>query len=191
MKDASKNYKASYFFIFFTVVFIGAVVILVPVISTVSAYPQKSNHIVITDGLIYMRGEDSPYSGRVLDTLENKILEYDVVNGLKNGEFKISTFSGNNSVYGFIKNNKNVGIWKYFYEDGNLESIGGFHEDKPMGKWKWFYQNGNLKSVGIYILGQHEGRWMNYDDEGFLVSIINYTKGEIIREIKFGKPKKV
>jgi hypothetical protein len=191
MRAASENYKASYFFIFITVVFIGAIVILVPVVSTVSANTHKSNHFVINDGLIYMLGEDSPYSGRVLDTLENKILEYDVVNGLKHGEFIISTLDGNNSVYGFIENNKNVGVWKYFYENGNLESTGGFQDDKPMGKWTWYYQNGKLKSEGIYILGLSEGRWMNYDSEGFLVSIINYSKGEIVRELKFSKPKKV
>lgn len=191
MKDASENYKASYFFIFISVVFIGAVVILVPVISLTSSNNTKSNHIVITDGLIYMHGEDSPYNGRVLDTLENKIIEYDVVNGLKHGEFKICTLNGNYSVYGFVEKNKNVGVWKYFYENGKLESIGGFQDDKPMGKWTWYYQNGKLKSEGIYILGQPEGRWITYDSEGFLVSIIHYIKGEVISEIKLSKPKMV
>jgi antitoxin component YwqK of YwqJK toxin-antitoxin module len=191
MKNASESYKASYFFIFISVVFIGAVVIIVPVISNISPASYKSSHIVISDGLIYKLGEDLPYSGRVLDTLENKILEYDVVNGLKNGEFKISTIDGTNSVYGFIENNKNVGVWKYFYENGNLESIGGFQDDKPMGKWTWYYQNGKLKSEGIYILGQPDGKWLNFDNEGYLVSIIHYLKGEIIGELKFSKPKKV
>lgn len=191
MAAALQNYKASYFFIFITVIFIGAIVIIVPVLSNVSSNAPKSKNIVINDGLIYLLGDSSPYSGRVLDTLENKIIEYDVVNGLKNGEFKISTLDGNNFVYGFIENNKNVGTWKYYYENGMIESTGGFQDDKPMGKWLWYHQNGKLKSEGIYILGQPHGRWLNYDIEGFLLSIIYYEKGDIVRELKFSKPKKV
>ena len=191
MKDASENYKTSYFFIFITVVFIAAVIIIVPLISQVSSHNKILRHIVVTDGLIYMRGEDSPYNGRILDTLENKIVQYDVVNGLKHGQFIISTLSGNFSVSGYVERNKNVGTWKYFYEDGSLESTGGFNNDKANGKWTWYYQNGKIKSEGNYIQGVPEGRWKNYDENGFPSSFIFYIKGEVISEIKVTKPKMV
>ena len=56
----------------------------------------------------------SPYTGHINDTLENKIIGYDVVNGLKHGEFLISTLEGNFSVTGFVENNKNVGTGNIF-----------------------------------------------------------------------------
>ncbi|MFI5236926.1 MAG: toxin-antitoxin system YwqK family antitoxin [Ignavibacteriales bacterium] len=190
MKDASKNYKASYLFIFLTVLFIASAIIITPLLSR-ETKDDGSSHIVLNDGLIYMQGENSPYNGRVLDTLENKIIQYDVVNGLKHGEFIISTLNGKFNVCGFLEKNKNVGNWKYYYENGTLESTGSFKDDKANGKWTWYYQNGSVKSEGVFILGLREGKWINFDEQGFPISIIHYLRGETIDEIQISKPKMV
>lgn len=191
MEDASNGYKVPIIFILMSVVFISAVVVSVPLISKIPSKDSKSFHIYVQDGLIFKRGENAPYTGQVLDTIENKIIAYEVVNGLKNGQFSISNLHGNFTVSGYVENNKNVGTWKYFYDDGLLESIGSFKDDKPHGNWRWFYKNGKVKSEGNYLLGKPEGIWIKYDEKGNLNLMINYSDGEIVSEVKFHIPQSV
>lgn len=148
---------------------------------------RSTHYIYIEEGLIYKEGEEAPFTGRILDTLENQILEYEVEKGLKNGEFCLTSTSGKIAVYGSLKNNKNTGKWKYFYGSGKLESMGGFREDKPQGKWTWFYENGTVKEEGYYIEGYKIGRWSTYAATGAPTSVITYSKGEIVNEIKYSK----
>lgn len=191
MKLGSESYKADLNFIILTLIIISAILFIFLLKSTAWKY-HYSHDIVITDGVIYRSGESSPFTGRILDTLNNKIIvEYDVVNGLKNGEFFLSTLNGNFTVYGFMNNNKNVGTWQYFYESGQLESTGDFNNDEPIGKWIWYYQNGVKKCEGIYLKGQPEGRWVKFDEQSNPSMIINYERGEVVSEVKINKPKMV
>jgi len=184
----SKNKRANSYLIFieiFIIVILTAFLFYKPSVS----HNFSKRIIVIDDGLIYQKGESHPFTGRILDTLNKKIIiEYDVVNGLKNGEFFLSNLDGIYTVYGFINNNKNVGTWQYYYDDGQLECTGNFNDDKPTGKWAWYYQNGVKKSEGIYIKGKPEGKWIQYDKFGYPNLIINYQAGELLSIVKIDKP---
>lgn len=147
----------------------------------------SSHNIYIEDGLIYKEGEENPFTGRILDTLDNKIIEYDVVNGLKNGEFVVTSLNNKSAVYGFIENNKNVGKWSYFFRNGNLESEGKFKDDKPHGKWVWYYESGNVKTIGYYINGLEVGRWKTFDEMGSVINLVTYIDGEVVNEVKSAK----
>ena len=148
-------------------------------------YYTNQNIVIKEDGLIYKVGRDNPYTGRIIDTLHNKIIEYDVVNGMKNGEFRLSSEEGIVSVYGSIKDNRNIGKWKYFYPNGQLESVGNFNFDNPHGKWVWYYYNGNIKETGTFFNGDKAGTWYSYSLSGTLLSITLFDEGEKINEIKF------
>ncbi len=143
------------------------------------------------DGLIYKIGRDNPFTGRIIDTLHNKIMEYDVVNGVKNGEFILSSYEGIPSIYGSIKDNRNTGEWKYYYPNGQLESIGNFNYDNPHGKWVWYYYDGNIKETGTFLNGIKTGTWHSYSWDGILLSITMYDEGEKINEIKFNPNRSV
>ena len=146
----------------------------------------SDQHIEIKeDGLIYKVGQSLPFTGRVIDTLENNVLEYDVINGLKSGEFRVSSVEGITSVYGFIKDNLNDGKWKYFYANGQVESTGSFQDDSPEGKWSWYYSNGNIKETGTYFEGKKTGRWFNYNEEGILTKMTYYNSDELVNELKY------
>jgi antitoxin component YwqK of YwqJK toxin-antitoxin module len=188
MDDTISGYKVPFLFILVSVLFVSAVVIITPIISTVYTIDEASFRIVVRSGLIYKLGEDSPYSGRIIDTLESKIIKYDVLDGLKNGEFSISTLEGNFSVRGYVEKNKNVGSWEYYYDDGRLESVGSFEDDKPQGNWIWYYKSGKVKSKGNYLSGKAEGSWFKYDERGNLKLMIYYSNGEIVNEVKFILP---
>ena len=148
---------------------------------------HSTHNIYTEEGLIYKEGEEAPFTGRILDTLDTKIIEYEVRNGLKNGEFCLTSTSGKVAVYGLLKNNKNAGKWKYFYGSGKLESMGGFRDDKPQGKWTWFYENGTVKEEGYFVEGYKIGKWSTYAATGAPTYVITYNKGEKINEIKYSK----
>ena len=154
-------------------------------------YYTNQNIVIKEDGLIYKIGQEDPYTGRIIDTLQNKVIEYDVLNGMKNGEFILSSYEGIPSIYGSIKDNRNTGVWKYFYPNGQLESIGNFNYDNPYGKWKWYYYDGSIKETGTFLNGNKTGSWYRYSWEGILLSITMYDEGELINEIKFIPTKNV
>lgn len=146
-----------------------------------------STYIHIQDGLIYKQGNSDPYTGRILDTLENRIIEYDVVNGMKSGEFCLLSISGEFAVHGYLENNKNVGSWRYFFSNGNIESQGNFKNDRPHGNWNWYYENGKIKTVGFYIDGREEGTWKYFDENGLITSVTFYRNGNIQSEVVVAK----
>jgi len=148
-------------------------------------YYSDQNIEIKEDGLIYKIGQDDPYTGRIIDTLQNNVIEYDVLNGMKNGEFRLSSMEGIVSMYGSIENNRNIGEWKYYYPNGQLESAGNFSYDNPHGKWIWYFSNGSIKEKGTFLSGNKTGIWYRYSWEGVLLSITTYDEGEIINEVKF------
>ena len=143
----------------------------------------SDQHIEIKeDGLIYKVGRENPFTGRIIDTLNNNILEYEVVEGIKNGVFRVSSIDGIVTIMGNVEDNMNIGEWNYYYPNGQLESNGNFKNDLPEGKWMWYYSNGNIKESGTFLDGLKIGRWYKYNGEGSLISIILYDNGEIIDE---------
>ena len=171
-------------------------VILVAIIISIFFFKSKAvkqnkskNNFVLEEGIIYLEEESMPFTGRMLDTLDNEmIVEFDVVNGLKNGEFFLYSISGKLTAYGFMENNKNSGTWEYYYENGQIECVGEFKDDKPIGKWFWYFDNGVKKYEGFYQKGLPEGKWMKYDIYGNPGSVISFYAGEVISIIEIHKP---
>jgi len=134
----------------------------------------EKNHIpksdlVIKDSLIYKKGSDTPFTGREKARIEDKIIEYDILNGIKHGEFFLYYEDGTLQIKGKIDSNKNVGKWEYFYPNGEIESQGFFINDMPEGRWTWFYTNGKLKEEGSYHNGRRVGWWKQFDENGNVI----------------------
>jgi antitoxin component YwqK of YwqJK toxin-antitoxin module len=145
--------------------------------------------IFFNEKVIYSDGGSVPFTGKILDTLDNKlIVEFNVVNGFKQGEFCMLKFDGTYAVLGYMNKNKNDGAWKYFFENGKIECAGSFKDDEPSGKWIWYYQNGLIRCEGKYINGKHEGLWIKYDQQGNTSRIVNYRMGEVISNIQLNTP---
>jgi len=144
-----------------------------------------------SDGLIYKGEQNEPYTGKVIDTLMSFIIEYDVVEGMQDGEYTVCLIEGIILMHGHIVKNKITGEWRYYYPNGQLESIGNFKNDVLHGKCVWYYLNGVMKETGAYLHGLATGHWYTYDNEGKLLSIVLYDKGVKINEIKFNSKKDV
>jgi antitoxin component YwqK of YwqJK toxin-antitoxin module len=161
------NYKSRVIFFLF----------LIP-ITIVSTYCGKEeipkSTLVVKDNLLYKQGSNVPFTGHERALVENKIIEYDVKDGLKHGDFKIFSEEGILEIQGQIDSNRNVGKWQYFYQNGEIESEGYFVNDMPDGRWIWNYPDGKKKEEGYYNKGKRIGLWYGYDKTGNIVFENNY-----------------
>lgn len=139
---------------------------------------NKRDYRFADNGLIYNSHNNELYTGRVTDTAD-VVVQYDVINGKKNGEFVTYYLNGRVEKTGWMKLNRNVGEWKYFYPEGSLESKGHFINDLPSGEWEFYYKNGNTKHRGSFQEGFKNGDWFHYDIEGNLIEHTFYHNGEI------------
>ena len=129
--------------------------------------PETS--LEMRDTLIYRKGSDVPFNERKKAKVEDKIIEYDIVNGVRQGMFVIFYENGNTQMKGQLDNNMNVGKWQYFYESGEIESEGYFVNNQPEGKWIWYFTSGKLKEEGNIKQGRRIGKWKNFDENGNII----------------------
>jgi len=176
---ASKYNKQILYFLLF--------MIPVMIILLLSTWPQKKiirNAFEVRNSLTYNIGSETPFTGMVLDTITTKIIEYYLVDGLKQGNFIVYNFSGNVEVFGKMVNNKNEGEWKYFFPDGKIESVGNFENDKLTGKWVWYYPDGSLKKIGYFHKGQENGKWVEYKKSGEIKQETYFLNGKVVNSVK-------
>lgn len=174
------------------ILFILLIIIAVSIVLYLGSDKKAQvNKFIIKNGLITNPADNSIYTGKIVDTVQNKIIEYNVVNGLKNGEFIIRYMNGNYQIKGTMKNNKNTGEWKYYYSSGQLESVGNFKNDLVSDEWTWFYRNGKRKENGVFVNGKRDGRWNMYDENGNLKSILYFSQGKIVSKLNAEETKAI
>ena len=147
---------------------------------------DSGKDLVTKNGLIYKIGEKKPFTGKVKGKANNKAIEYEVRNGLKDGEFVLYFPNGNIEIKGKIVEGENEGQWNYYYPNRSLESQGNFKDDLVNGKWLWYFPNGNLKEEGKYVAGEREGEWFSYNDDGSLY-IKRYFKDNVLTDSVLAK----
>ncbi len=155
--------------------------------SSCSKREKKGDGFVVINGLIYKKDSKVPYTGKETGYTHGMKVQYDVLNGIKTGEFKTFYPNGSLQMAGNLVNNKNEGLWKYYYPDSSLESQGGFKNDVPEGEWKWYYKGGKLREIGKFALGEREGKWQDYNEKGEVILEKIYKDG---KEIKSDSDKK-
>ncbi len=129
-------------------------------------FELTENDLEIRDNIIYQRGKNTPFTGIERTRVQDKIIEYEIVDGIKHGNFRLYFDNGNLEIDGKIEQNINTGLWKYFYETGELESEGYFVEDLPEGRWVWYYQSGEIKEEGSFHKGKRVAWWYQYNPDG-------------------------
>lgn len=161
----------------FLVSFIGLVIII-----SCGKDEKPKSTLIVKDNLLYKQGSNIPFTGRERAFVENKIVEYDVVDGYKHGEFKIFSEDGVLEIEGQLDSNRNVGRWKYYYANGQIESEGLFLNDLPYGLWRWNYPDGKKREEGNYSKGLRVGVWYQYDNNGKIIYVINYDTGDTLKK---------
>lgn len=144
-----------------------------------------SQPLVIKDGLLYSDTlATKPYTGKHKSRMLDMKIEFEVVDGIKEGVFITYYPDDKVQISGTMKNNKNAGEWKYYFPSGAIETTGYFDNDIPTGKWTWFNQNGKIIEEGNLSEGLREGEWKSYDTTGSLVIVRNYKNNNLIDSIR-------
>ncbi len=146
-----------------------ALFILIIVTLMIAACNERKNdqvNLVLKDSLLYEINSEKPFTGTQKAKVNNNYMEYEVVDGMKQGEFKIFYEDGTIQMSGSMDKNKNVGKWQYFFQEGKIESEGNFENDSPNGLWHFYYQDGKLKEEGYFKNGFRMGEWQFYNDNG-------------------------
>ena len=70
------------------------------------------------------------------------------------------------------------GLWKEYYETGELRSIGNYSNSRMIGEWKFLFPNQKLEIIGSYRNGKKEGEWFWYYPDGSILVNENWDDGE-------------
>jgi antitoxin component YwqK of YwqJK toxin-antitoxin module len=123
-------------------------------------------------------------------------VDYNVENAQgKQGEW-IRVYEDGSLYYsGQFKNDKPYGVFKYYYESGELMARHEFIEGHTVVEGKTFYRDGTLQSEGRYASQKKEGEWKFYNRDGKLVRVeqfkndmshgpvkLYYPSGELLEE---------
>lgn len=73
---------------------------------------------------------------------------------------------------------KKIEEWKYYFRNGKLEQVGSYKRDIPVGKWTWYYENEKLHREETYKNGKPDGNSVEYDRLGYLVLSGKYVDGK-------------
>ena len=157
--------------------FVHCVIIFLLLLMIVSCAEKKVKQeiLVMKDSLLYEINSDEPFTGLHKGKANTSYIEYEVVNGVKQGSFKLYYEDGTIQMIGTMNKNKNVGKWQYFYKDGSIESEGYFVNDYPEGNWIWYYKNGNKSEEGFLRHGVRSGEWNFYSEDGEKDSTMNFA----------------
>lgn len=157
--------------------------ILISVIFLSCSESKKSDieqPLVLKDGLLYKDSTSTvPYTGRHKSKVLDKAIEYEVKDGIKNGDFILYFPNGKIEMIGKIVNDKNEGEWKYYLPDGTLQTVGVFVNDVPESTWTWYYQDGKVFEQGSFSNGVRVGEWKTFDQYGKVRVLRRFENGEI------------
>lgn len=72
-----------------------------------------------------------------------------------------------------------IGLWKNYYNDGQLKSVINYQKGREHGKWITYHSTGNISSEGNFKDGSKVGEWKYYYPNGKIKTIVNYQTGEM------------
>lgn len=89
------------------------------------------------------------------------------MNGLRQGLWKEYYQTGELRSKGKYKNSRPVGEWKFYFTDKTLEITGEYNsKGQKHGEWIWFYPSGDTMNVAYYEDGDLDGPYVEYDEDG-------------------------
>ncbi|PCJ26527.1 MAG: hypothetical protein COA97_05460 [Flavobacteriales bacterium] len=96
--------------------------------------------------------------------------------GLKQGEWKKYYKNGMLRYVGSFKNDKPIGVFKYYYDSGNLQVKMTHYDSETYSNV--YYKTGEIKATGKYENQLKDSTWTYYDIEGYKKAEEFYLNGK-------------
>lgn len=123
------------------------------------------------EGLAYPKGDTVPYTGTVVATNEmgTKASTVEYKDGVPDGKLLAWYPNGTKQVEGELHGKTHAGVWKAWYDNGQLKRQGAFKDGKEEGEFTWYFEDGKKSKEGSYHEGAEVGVWSWYHDNGRLM----------------------
>lgn len=119
-------------------------------------------------------GETDEEENQMKSSSENQMK-----NGKKEGLWKVYFDNGQLEKEGNFKDGKPEGLWKKYHLNGQLKSEGNLKDGKAEGLAKYYYESGQLENEGNFKNDKKEGLWKIYYESGQLESEGNFKDGKL------------
>ena len=162
-------------FVLFFIFFISSVVL------AASARNVKIEQTEVKNEVLYIAGENEPFTGIVQKFYEDGNLEIEsefkegILDGVSKSYYKNTKLEMEGS---YTEGRKN-GVFKEYYENGKIKSEINYSYDLKEGLAKTYYSNGNVEAEGNFENGEEIGTTRVYYENGKLKEEIPYTNGVI------------
>ena len=162
-------------FVLFFIFFISSVVL------AASARNVKIEQTEVKNEVLYIAGENEPFTGIVQKFYEDGTLEMEsefkqgILDGVSKSYYKNTKLEMEGS---YTEGRKN-GVFKEYYENGKIKSEINYSYDLKEGLAKTYYSNGNVEAEGNFENGEEIGTTRVYYENGKLKEEIPYTNGVI------------
>ncbi|MDR1726076.1 MAG: hypothetical protein LBR28_06785 [Bacteroidales bacterium] len=123
--------------------------------------------------------------------------------GRKQGVWSKTNKKGVKLYEGTFIDDKETGVFKYYYQSGKLRAITEFSDDGHKGKTTNYYPDGQVMAEGFYFDRKQDSLWKTYTQDGKKLSENFYCKGskegtwkvwnrdgKIVEEIHYSNNKK-
>tara|TARA_B100001250_G_scaffold387215_1_gene384393 strand:- start:3106 stop:3609 length:504 start_codon:yes stop_codon:yes gene_type:complete len=138
----------------------------------------------------FKENDNEPFTGLVFDidkTTGKKILNYKMVNGVKNGFYKEFYFDGSKKYEEIFKNGKRDGSSILWYRSGKKWLHSFYKDGKIDGLWTWWYENGLKKEEFIYKDGIKNGLYIKWYENGNKKQETTFIDDKLISEKKWNE----
>ena len=134
------------------------------------------------DGIAYLKGSDTPYTGKVYGLYPNGQKEYetDFWNGKEDGIDTVWYENGNKKEEGIWKNGKQDVLQTRWYENGQKKNEANIKDGKLDGLWSEWYKNGQKKVETDYKDGKMDGLVVEWHENGQKKGELNIKDGKIV-----------
>ncbi len=93
------------------------------------------------------------------------------------GLWKLYYETGELKAEGEFENSERIGEWTFYHRNGEIQHRAKYAEGLPQGRWTWYFDNGNLRREEYYRRGKEDGESIEYDIEGNEISRGEYVSG--------------
>jgi antitoxin component YwqK of YwqJK toxin-antitoxin module len=94
------------------------------------------------------------------------------------GKWTLWHENGQKGEEGEWRDGKRHGKTTLWHENGQKEGEGEFREGEEHGQWTYWHENGKKKSEGEYRDGKQHGKWTEWYEDGTPMWVMIYDNGE-------------
>lgn len=140
----------------------------------------RNDQTIIQKGVFQNGKKEGKWlEGGVFGGENYKVVIYNNGKKIKKDQINEVYITGEKYSSGTLVNGKRDGEYKILFKNGTIKVEGNFNEGHPVGIWREYHENGNSSSIAKYSNGYLNGESISFFKDGSLKSKITYVDGQV------------